>query len=56
MIDSGPNRKTCLRARQVQYHFIPETAHALFWAPMKDPGSYIKGQLTMSQGRQRYLE
>lgn len=56
MIDSVPNRKTCVRARQVQYHFIQENAHALFWVPGGDPGTYMEGQITMRQVRQRYLE
>ena len=56
MIDSIPNRKTCVRASQVQYHFIQENTHALFWVPVGDPRTYMKGELTMSQGRQRYLE
>lgn len=54
MIDSVLNRKMCVRAIQVECHFIQETAHALLWVPVGDPGTYMEGQLTMSQGRQRY--
>lgn len=54
MFDSVLNRKKSVRAIQVQCHFIQETAHALLRVPVGDPGTYMEGQLTMSQGRQRY--